>query len=263
MPSTIDLPEGHKSHLGITKIINSFQGGQKDVYICETSKYGLVAVKLLKNSFNEREMREANFYKDHKHLLGIPKLVDIIIYERDTMLIEEYIDGVVLSQDYNHYFNNDDAIIKLITNICRIMSPIWEKGYVHRDLKPDNILIDKDKNIFVIDFGIYKNPDNSTITDTFFQPNSALFAAPEQLIPNKSAISYRTDFFSLGVIAYFLKYNKYPFGNTKDQIISNFSSDKLNCEYGNDCRVKIFCEKVFQLDVSKRPRNPEMLLKEF
>lgn len=208
-------------------------------------------------------MREAEFYKNHKHIIGIPKLIDIVNYTNDTMLIEEYIDGVALSEYCDHYFDNDDAIITLITNICMIMSPIWEKSYVHRDLKPDNILLDKDKNIYIIDFGIYKNPDNPTITDTFFQPNSVLFAAPEQLIPNKSAISYRTDFFSLGIIAYFLKFKKYPFGNTKEQIISNFASNKLICNYDKECRVKIFCEKVFQLDVSKRPRNPEILLKEF
>ena len=116
--------------------------------------------------------------------------------------------------------------------------------------------------IYVIDFGIYKNPDDSTITTTGFQPHTTGFASPEQLNGDRDAISYRTDFFSIGIIAYVLKYSRLPFGTTEDDIRANFDSGTLNYTVNENCALASFFKKVFVKDISGRPRDVNLFLED-
>lgn len=263
MPPVISLPESFMRKYGIIEVLRNFTGGQKYVFICKTISHGITAIKMLRGTLDSRAKREIEFYKRYTDIQGIPKLLAVIEHEGDCYLLEEFITGKTLSSISSEYFDNDDMIIRLIYDICDIMTPLWMQNIVHRDLKPENIIIQLDKSPVVIDFGIYKNPEDSSITESNFQPNSFPFAAPEQLIPNKALISYRTDFFSLGVIAYYLKYGKFPFGQTRDDIIKKFSTNDLSCTFSAGCRIKNYCESVFNSDVSQRPRNIELLLRNF
>ncbi len=212
MPPIVKLPEDLRVKLGITKVHQSFEGGQKYVFIVSINDKKF-AIKMFRGVFGDREKRELNFYLNNSNINGIPKVVNVVLHQGETVVIEEYIDGEPLNNVLDA-FDDDKKILHLIKDLCIIMEPIWKKGKTHRDLKPQNIIIGFNNSVNVIDFGIYKNPDDTTITETGFQPNSYLFAAPEQINGEKELISYRTDFFSLGLIAYNIKYRKNPFGST-------------------------------------------------
>jgi serine/threonine-protein kinase len=107
----------------------------------------------------------------------------------------------------------------------------------------------------VLDFGIFKDSELTTITDTGVQPNSWPFAAPEQLLGNKNHISYRTDFFSLGVLAYVLYHQKLPFGAQRDDVVAKMVAKDLSYTKEDACKLNAFFEATLNFDVSKRPRN--------
>ena len=259
MPPIISLPRDLMLQLGITAVHKQFEGAQKYVFIVSrgNNKY---ALKMFKYLFNERDKRELDFYLENKHLDGIPRVVEVISYKGDTIVLEEYIEGTPLNMIPPGW--DDDSISRLIKGLCAVMAPIWDQQKTHRDLKPENIILAGDGSIYVIDFGIYKNPEDSTITSTGFQPRTTLYAAPEQLRGDREAISYRTDFFTIGIIAYLLKYSTLPFGNTADEIRLNFESETLQFSTAMGCRLHKFFKNVFVKNVSMRPRNVALFLKE-
>ena len=208
--------------------------------------------------FGEREEREIKFYIDNSKLPGIPTIIKVIQHNNETIVIEEFIKGNPLNEISGQYAGNASLIANLLSPIADIMAPIWSEDKTHRDFKPENIIIQPDGTPIIIDFGIFKDSELTTITNTGFQPHSWAFAAPEQHLGNKEYISYRTDFFSLGIMAYYLYYQQLPFGQTQDVIMQKMTSKSLGYNTEKDCPLNNFFDAVLQFPVSARPRNVDI-----
>ncbi|CCH47862.1 serine/threonine protein kinase [Pseudodesulfovibrio piezophilus] len=260
MPPIFSLPQDLIEQLGITEVHDCFQGAQKYVFIVSRGNEKF-ALKMFRYRFNERDERELDFYLENKHLDGIPRVVEVVLYKGETVVIEEYIEGLPLNKMLRLKWE-DSSIKTFVQGLCGVMEPIWQEGKTHRDLKPENIIVTTGGGIYVIDFGIYKNPEDSTITTTGFQPHTTGFAAPEQLSGDRDAISYRTDFFSIGIIAYVMKYSSLPFGSTEDEIRATFAADSFDYNVDDDCSLKKFFEKIFVKNISLRPRTVNLFLEE-
>ncbi len=218
------------------------------------------AIKLFRYGFGERDKRELEFYAKNPYLAGIPKIVQAIQSGNEIAIVEEYVEGECLNDILTSYAKQSDMICKLVKDLVDIMTPIWKERKVHRDLKPLNIIIKSDGMPVILDFGIIKDPADSTITETGFQPNSWQFAAPEQYLGDKHSISYRTDFFSIAIIAYYLFYQELPFGQTKEDIEKQIKSGSLDWKKDKTCKLNRLFLSVFHIDVSHRPRNTEMFV---
>ena len=151
-------------------------------------------------------------------------------------------------------------VLKLIYEIALILTPIWENRYVHRDLKPQNIRIKPDGSPVVLDFGIARALDEESLTVTGGQPLSWLFASPEQYNGQKNFISYRTDFFCLGIIAFYLFTNSLPFGKDRYEIAEAYRDGAVKVNTENKS-IDNFCNSVFKISPAERPRKIELLLK--
>jgi len=254
LPAAISLSKETIKLLNVEQIHKTYDCGQKYVFIA-TCSGEYCAIKLFKYGFGAREKREIEFYQKNPHLIGIPRIKAIHPSKAETIVVEEYIEGSPLA-DITHLYKNDgNKIALLIHGIIDIMDPIWTDSKVHRDLKPANIIIQKSGAPVVIDFGIFKDSNQSTITETGFQPNSWDYAAPEQLLAIKKNITYRTDFFSLGIIAYYLYYQRLPFGSTKEQILGKMKSDNLLFTTDKDCPLNKIFNISIQFDISRRART--------
>lgn len=170
-------------------------------------------------------------------------------------------------------FNTEEAVLDLLVKLVEAMAQIWlhHRQLVHRDLKPDNILVRSDKSICVIDLGILRETGSRGITDTgaVHGPLTPLFCSPEQAQNDKRAISFKSDFFSLGTMAYQLLAGFNPFvdspQDSSQAILNNVVSrqpkrlDKIGkCSKATADVI----ERMMAKEPYKRHRAPQLLLDE-
>jgi serine/threonine-protein kinase len=261
MEKTLTLAPEFKEAFEIEEVLSAFKGGQKTVFICRAKDGNAYAYKIF-HEFSERERREVDLYQKYKDHPGIPVVIKLEDFKGSTVLIEEYIEGNSLSSliPEGMYLGNAELVADLVNELIGILKTPWEEGLIHRDLKPDNIIIKPDGSPVIVDFGIARDSSSETITETGFQPNSWRFAAPEQHFAKKDQISYRTDFFSIGSMAYFLYYGTLPFGDTPEDVRLSMSKQDYVPGFTDDSKIKNFCSQACKINPSERPRNVELLM---
>lgn len=193
-----------------------FRGGQKQVYKGDHTKLGEVVIKkgnYESNSSLERIKREVDCLRNiDSHYY--PKHYYFYVDETNKtfVIVEQYINSVNLTKAMSN-FDTEIKIVKLLKNLCIGLKVLWDKNIVHRDLKPDNILITPELEPRIIDLGIARFLDYSSLTKTVYPmgPCTPVYASPEQLLNKKEIIDIRTDFFSLGIIILQLWHGFHPF----------------------------------------------------
>lgn len=253
-----NLSDDFKNHYQIKSIVNVFEWTQKKVFVVDMGEWYQV-IKIFKN-FNKRDIREIWIYEKFKLNKGLPKLIKVDSYGNDTIVFEEYIEGQTLEENKDKYYKNHILISELIRDIVDILIPIWDEDIIHRDLAPKNIIISPDWKPNVIDFWIAKDLTASTLTDLWFQPNTPCFASPEQLTGKKELIWYRSDFFSLGIIAYYLYYWEYPFWLDIYAFVENIKKGTISFLSEPNCPLNSFFNSTLWILPTDRPRNTKLLL---
>jgi serine/threonine-protein kinase len=227
------------------------EGSQKRVFCVE--KDGQKCILKLFKDFGIRDLRELDIYDKYNSLSGIPKILEIQKFNDETVVFEEEIEGSQLEDIKTEYISNGPAIKELLLRVVGILEPLWTDNIVHRDLKPSNILVREGNMPTVIDFGIAKNFDDQSITTVSFQPHTWKFAAPEQFFAQKDNISYRTDFFAIGVIAYYLYFQELPFGNTREDVENYFAQRVIDLSVNDSCGIKDLLINLLKYSPSERP----------
>lgn len=161
--------------------------GQREVYKAEHNKYANVVIKVVKeHDTEERVKREIDINISHK-LLNVPKIYEYGFLEIDNnkylYTIEEFIEGTVLRKVLlnNKKLNLSDSI-KLLDTLLSLAIQFEKIGIVHRDIKPDNIIMTNNHEFYLIDFGIVRvlNMKSLTMTELAIGPNTPGYAPPEQ-----------------------------------------------------------------------------------
>lgn len=125
-------------------------------------------------------------------------------------VIMEQAKGIELKKYLNEkHIELNDAIC-IVNQILDALDCIHKNNIIHRDLKPQNIFIDENKNIKVLDYGLSKIIDFTSITSTGETIGSPIYMSPEQLVDSKH-IDYRSDYYSLGIILFELLSQKFPY----------------------------------------------------
>lgn len=263
MPTSVTtLDDAFKKHFGITQVHwSKDSGGQKNVHLI--TRHGHQCILKIYKNFNERDVREIEIYRKFATVPDIPKLIGIGKYDKDTVSFEEHIVDDCLEDILDRYKANDEKVAKLLTGICTIMTPLWQskEQIVHRDFKPSNLIIKPDGSPVVIDFGIAKDILASTVTSTGFQPNTWSFASPEQYEHRKDDIQYRTDFFSIAAVGYYLIHGKYAFGNSPSEVARNFKDKSYIIPFSPGCRLIPFFNESLSIAISERPRDANAMIK--
>jgi serine/threonine-protein kinase len=177
-----------------------------------------VAIKTIRfdvmgSSFEQEEaIKRFNREAQSAGILSHPNIVtiyDVGEAEGLTYIAMEYIDGRSLEElIVSRKKFPLDEIINFMTQIGDALDYAHMKGIVHRDIKPGNILIDKEGNTHLCDFGIARIA-TSTLTQTGTSLGTPNYMSPEQIKGKK--VDNRSDIFSVGVILYELLTNEKPF----------------------------------------------------
>jgi len=151
--------------------------------------------------------------------------------------IEERVDSVSLDECRANYTTQHE-ISTLLLSLVSALQHIWEheSRLVHRDLKPDNILIRPSGEVVIIDLGIVREEGQAGFTNTYaaWGPCTPTYASPEQATNSKLNISFKSDFFSLGTLAYELATGSNPFGHPTETVeavldrVVNYEPPELN-----------------------------------
>lgn len=142
-------------------------------------------------------------------------ITDEVLKESLYISIEEFVESVPLSNCLNDYVGQPETVFRIAASVVSGLRPLWahKRGFVHRDVKPDNLLLTPGGTVVIIDFGIIKEAGVEGITrEGMFQaPASYGYAAPEHLANDKDLVSFKTDVFSLGIVMYQLISGSHPF----------------------------------------------------
>lgn len=205
-------------HLEIVELIG--QGGMGVVYKARQPKLDrVVALKILPQSlaadptFTERFIREGRVLAKLNH----PNIVTIHDFGESNgffYLLMEYVSGVNLRQAMKAGRFTPAQALSLIPEICEALQYAHTQGVLHRDVKPENILLDTAGRVKIADFGIAKlvteaHTEALTGSGTIGTPH---YMAPEQ-IERPGEVDHRADIYSLGVVLYELLTGELPIGH--------------------------------------------------
>jgi serine/threonine-protein kinase len=170
----------------------------------------------------------SRFEREQKigHALNHPyvlKLLDTSDQNKSRpYMVMEYLDGQTLGQLLRSMapLPVSDAL-RLASRICEALQYLHENDVVHRDLKPDNVMICTDGSIRIMDFGIAKYDGQRRLTFGGFTPTMGTpdYMAPEQVRGKRG--DKRTDIYSLGAMLYEMVTDKAPFSGANPFIIMN------------------------------------------
>jgi serine/threonine-protein kinase len=162
--------------------------------------------------FIERFRREARIMMDFKHD-HIVQVYDHFKEGSSYYIAEEFVDGVSLEQliKRERYLSNEAAAL-IFYEVCKALQHAHEKGVIHRDMKPGNILISNQGDVKLVDFGIATSLEDSEegLTRDGMTLGTPSYIPPEQ-IDNAKSVDRRADIYSLGVVLYEMLSGKTPF----------------------------------------------------
>ncbi|MBD2203923.1 serine/threonine protein kinase [Calothrix sp. FACHB-1219] len=155
------------------------------------------AVNTAKNLFQ----REVNILQKLNGHPNIPSFFEYVEENQEFYLIQQYIQGNTLSEKIQSQQNLEESeVIQIIDKLINILEFVHENNIIHRDIKPDNIIIDKDDNLFLIDFGAVKEfiAQNTQLQKPGTQIYTQGYAPIEQM---RGYPRFNSDIYALGMTA--------------------------------------------------------------
>jgi serine/threonine protein kinase len=175
-----------------------------------------------------------------------------------------FIDGVPLSKAMaERRLKTLSDIIAIVSKIARGLQKAHDLGILHRDLKPDNIMIDPDGDPIVLDFGLARRVNEEVqVTMSGVIVGTPSFMSPEQVDGDYAKIGPATDIYSLGIVFYHLLTGQLPFKGSLTSILNQIGTkmpakpSAINLGIGEDSPAERVCMKM----IAKSPgdRFPNM-----
>ena len=212
--------------------------------VYRVSKEGKIyAAKVLAETYILEEFKnEQNRITREIDVLKQVKSKNLIKYQEDFYFKNEFgVTEYVIVMEFfagrtlRNFLKEDtdlETLIRIFVSVLNgvrdLHNTIFEnEGIIHRDLKPDNIMVDDDLNVKIIDYGLSKIIDFSSITSTGTQIGSPLYMSPEQLKDSKH-IDYRADIYALGIILYEMLTKNIPYrATTLPELLMKILNDPI------------------------------------
>ena len=200
---------------GRYEIVNRIgTGGMADVYkAIDTVLNRYVAVKVLKREFREDENFVSKFRSEAQAVAGLlhPNIVNVYDVAEDRGLyyiVMELVEGITLKEYIQKKGQlSPKEVVGITVQVCSAIEMAHSHDIVHRDIKPQNIMISKEGKVKVTDFGIAKATSSNTISTNAM--GSVHYTSPEQARGGFS--DAKSDIYSLGITMYEMVTGRLPF----------------------------------------------------
>ena len=231
--------------VGHYKIVSRIgAGGMGEVFLAEDTKLERrVALKILLAEVADDDERVRRFVQEAKaaSALNHPSILTVFeigSFDDSQYIATEYIQGTTLRHRMREASMNLDEALGIALQVAAALAAAHEAGIIHRDIKPDNIMIRDDGVVKVLDFGLAKLTEKNVETSAAEDETKAQFntepgmimgtagyMSPEQARGHK--LDPRSDIFSLGIVLYELFTSKRPFdGESHLDVISSILKDQ-------------------------------------
>jgi serine/threonine protein kinase/tetratricopeptide (TPR) repeat protein len=201
------------SHYRILEKIG--EGGMGEVYLAEDiALHRKVAVKFLPGAYTSdpdvltrfRREAQAAAALSHPNIITIHEVAE---HGGRPFIVMAHVEGDALSARISQGPLPLDKVLDYAVQTADGLARAHETGVVHRDLKPDNVLIDRDDHVKILDFGLAKLRGKTKLTRESSTLGTVYYMSPEQA--RSSDVDHRSDIFSLGVMLYEMITGQLPF----------------------------------------------------
>ena len=267
---------------GMGRVFKGFRVSRK------TGERTPIAIKVIYDNIPERIVerarREANIQMDNENLARMYGFIEMInYYEGGTkckvhyyiimellvgVTLEDLMKGVISDQNgneipfavelYNQYTQNRNVtVVRIMKSILSGLMALHDKGYIHRDIDPSNVMVTIDGKIKLIDFGICKQIESLESLDTALTATGVFmgkvnYAAPELVLGDVKSQSYTTDIYALGVLLYQLCSGRLPFSGTDLEIQNAHLRNSLPLKEVQHNKMRTIIRKATDKKQSKR-----------
>lgn len=191
-----------------------------------------VAIKVLKPERSRSVLQVDRFLSEARKVARLRHKNIVTVYETDHdgkwyFMVTEWINGRDLAKRLSVSRLPLEESVRIVAKVADALQHAHDQGVIHRDIKPHNILIDKDGEPFVTDFGIAVT-ESELLNDDSDTSGTPAYMAPEQASFVGPSVDPRTDVYSLGVVLYELLVGKVPYtATTLAMLRSNFQSRQI------------------------------------
>lgn len=184
------------------------RGGMAVVYLARDPRFDRdVAIKMLPREVRDQPTVRKRFEREAKVIAGLehPSIVPVYDFgedDRQPYLVMRYMTGGSLADRLDHRLALRDAT-RIVVRVASALDEAHDRGVVHRDLKPGNILFDLHGEAFLSDFGIVKMPEGGSTTSA--NTGSLVLGTPAYMSPEQAmgkSVDRRTDIYALGAVLY-------------------------------------------------------------
>lgn len=223
-------------HYQIIKPIG--KGGMGEVFLAQDTRLERkVAIKILSDYFGDNRENLKRFIREAKTASSLNHPNIVIIHEVDeadgmNFIVSEFIEGLTLTEIINQKTLSLAQVSDILIQIVKALAAAHTVGIIHRDIKPDNVMVRDDGIVKVVDFGLAKliekrnqhvDPNGKTLETVHTRSGMILgtvnYMSPEQT--RGKGIDKRTDIWSFGVLLYQFLTKKLPFdGETTSDLIA-------------------------------------------
>jgi serine/threonine protein kinase/Tfp pilus assembly protein PilF len=201
------------------------EGGMGEVFLAEDTKLNRqVALKFLPSQFASEESFKARFKREAQAAAALnhPNIItihEVSEYEGRPYIAMEYVEGQSLKGLIGKKDMTINQVFDIAIQICEGLTKAHQQGIVHRDVKPQNILVDKDGRARILDFGLARLEREAMITRTGSTVGTVAYMSPEQARGER--VDQRSDIFSLGVVLYEMITLQTPFRGEHEAAMMN------------------------------------------
>jgi serine/threonine protein kinase len=247
------------------------EGGMGVVYKAQDTKLDrTVALKFLPSHLTRSDKDKKRFIREAKAAAALNHSNICTIYsveehEGQHFISMEFIDGQTLREKLEAEEITPEKALEYSIQIAGALADAHEKGIVHRDIKPGNIMVDSKNRIKVMDFGLAKLVDSTPITQTGTTLGTMACMAPEQI--QGRPVDHRADLFSFGVLLFEMLTGQRPFGGQYDAALSYAivnEEPQLLSEFIPNApqKLSLLVNRLLEKDPAKRYSDSEQLVKE-
>lgn len=182
-------------------------------------------------------------------------------------MVEEWLSGGSLHERLRSYNLPDAELIRVIGEVCDALFYLHQRGIIHRDISPKNIMFDEHNTTRLIDFGIARFISAPTRSDLGLKAGVAIYMSPEQARGDSNKISARSDIYSLGILSYQLFTRRPPFeGNDLDVLTHQLKTQPVPpIEYNSSMSLALSNAilRALEKDPDRRYQNTEEMARAF